>query len=171
MKVSQLQKEEYHTFYQTYIDKAGDLDLLEGLEFGFKETLELFESIPNEVYDYAYAEGKWTIKELLQHIIDTERVFAYRALCFARKERAVLPGFNEDDYADCSFANRRTKDDLLEEYVNVRKSTISLFRSFSDDMLFQNGVASDVNITVRAIGFILVGHEKHHCMVVAERYL
>ena len=171
MKVEQLQTHEYGAYYGSYIKQAGDKDLLEGLKDSY-EALELFYlSIPDDKYGYRYSEGKWTIKEILQHLIDTERIFGYRALRVARKDIIDLPGFSQDDYVISSNAKRRTKNDLVNEFLSVRQATISLFESFSDEMLIQVGSASGLSISTRAIGFIIIGHEVHHAKVIRERYL
>ncbi|WP_452232165.1 DinB family protein [Lacinutrix sp. MEBiC02595] len=171
MKVKDLNASEYNTYYETYISKANDLSLLDGLIESFNTTLDFFNNLPENKMEYAYAEGKWTVKEVMQHIIDTERVFAYRALRFSRNDHTELPGFSENAYTPSSDANRRTKASLIEEYIHVRKSTISLFKSFTNEMLLLSGKASGGNMSVRAIGFINIGHEKHHCKVIKERYL
>jgi len=171
MNASQLTASEYLPFYSNYINKAGLVDLIPGLEDGFKNTLSFFESVPTEMFDYRYAEDKWTIKELIQHIMDTDRVFAYRALCFAREDKTSLLGFEENNYADSSMANNRAKENLLEEYIAIKKSTVLLFKSFNDEMLMRIGFASGGDISVRALGFIIIGHEAHHCEIIKERYL
>ncbi|QRM90154.1 DUF664 domain-containing protein [Lacinutrix sp. WUR7] len=171
MKVKDLNPSEYNSYYGTYIGKAGDLSLLDGLNESFNTTLGFFNNLPEDKMEFAYAEGKWSIKEVVQHIIDTERVFAYRALRFSRNDKTELPGYDQDAYTPSSEANRRTKASLIEEYTHVRKSTISLFESLTNDMLLQSGKASGGNMSVRAIGFINIGHEKHHCQVIKERYL
>lgn len=171
MTKSQLETNECNSYYQTYINKAGDLELIDGLKKNAEDIYLFFESIPEDKYDYAYAEGKWTIKEVIQHIIDTERIFSYRALSFARQDKTALPGYEQDDYAVTSRANQRTKNSLLIEYKALRSATVSLFESFSDEMLKGIGNASNSDISVRAIGFILIGHENHHCQVIKDRYL
>ena len=171
MKIKDLNASEYNPYYQTYVGKAGDLSLLDGLSDSFNRTLEFFNNLPEGKMEYAYAEGKWTVKEVMQHIIDTERVFAYRALRFSRNDKTELPGYDQDTYTPSSEANRRTKTSLIEEYSHVRESTISLFKSFTNEMLLQSGKASGGNMSVRAIGFIVIGHENHHCQVIRERYL
>ena len=171
MNKDQLNKNEYNPYYQAYIDKAEVTDLIEGLRQNGKRVISFLESIPDDKYDYAYAEGKWTLKELIQHVIDTERIFTFRALSFARKEKAALPGYEENDYAASSNANRRTKESLLNELSIVRQATIVLFESFTDEMLLHVGNASNSDVSVRAIGFILIGHENHHYKIIKERYL
>ena len=130
-----------------------------------------FDRISEEKSTYAYAEGKWTLKELLQHVIDTERIFIYRALAFARKETQSLPGFDEKTYATNSNANARSWKSLCEELKAVRNTSRLLFENFTDEMLSSSGLANNNPTTVNAIGFILVGHVYHHKNIVETRYL
>jgi hypothetical protein len=122
-------------------------------------------------FDYRYAEGKWTIKEIIQHLIDCERIFSYRALRFSRNDKTPLPGFDEDSYNENTAGNLRSLQDLLTELAVVRQSTLSLFKSFSQEQLLRIGNASDKEISVRAIGFIILGHQKHHQHIFQQRYL
>jgi uncharacterized damage-inducible protein DinB len=122
-------------------------------------------------FDYRYAEGKWTIKDIIQHVIDTERIFAYRALRISRNDITPLPGFEENDYVENTKANERGIQDLLAEFSAVRYATLFLFKSFSEEQLKRIGTASGTAISVRAIGFIIIGHQKHHQNVFQERYL
>ena len=162
---------EYNPYYQTYIDKANALAIPEGLSANSKSVVAFFESIPKDKLEYRYAEGKWTIKELLHHIIDTERIFAYRALRVARKDKTPLPGFDENEYVLPAKSNDRSIESLLSEYKAVRQATLALFETFTNEMLIEIGTASNSPISARAIGFIITGHENHHCDVVKERYL
>lgn len=171
MNKSGLHENEYHSYYQTYIDKVGPSDLIEGLRNNGKDTISFLGTLSEEQFDFAYADGKWTIKEVVQHIMDTERVFTYRALAFARKDKTALPGYDQDEYALTCEANNRSKHSLLQEYKAIRLASVALFESFSEDMLVQIGNASNSAISVRAIGFILIGHENHHCQIIKERYL
>jgi len=171
MNSSQLSIGEYLPYYATYINKANCSDLINGFEDSLVNTLSFFDSIPNEKFEYQYAQGKWTIKEIIQHIIDAERVFTYRALCFAREDRTPLPSFDENNYAKVSNANSRSAQSLINEYEALRQSTISLFKSFSNEVLINIGIASGGEMSVRAIGFVIIGHEKHHIDVIKERYL
>ena len=132
---------------------------------------ELINSIPEGKFGFAYAEGKWTLAELLMHIIDAERVFQYRALRFARNDKTPLAGFDQDDYIPECNAGGRSKKDLLEEYAAVRESTIKLFQSFDDEMLKRVGNASGSDMSARAMGFIICGHQAHHLKIIKERYL
>jgi hypothetical protein len=121
-------------------------------------------------YDYRYAEGKWTIKDIIQHLIDTERVFSYRALRFARKDSTELPGYDENLYADTANGSERKLQEMLTELALVRQSTIMLFKSFSAESLLYTGIASNNVASVRALGFIIIGHQNHHMKIFKERY-
>ena len=132
---------------------------------------DFFVSIPLEKHDYAYAPGKWTLKDMLQHIVDTERILGFRALCIARNEKQQLPGFDEDAYASNSGAENREWSQLVEELLQVRKSSNLLFESFSKSALKNIGICNDKEISAEAIGFILIGHCYHHINIVKERYL
>ncbi len=134
------------------------------------DTEELILSLPKKKHEYRYAEGKWTIKEIIQHLIDTERIFCYRALCFARAETTPLPGYEENDYAANSFANNRDIDSLLDEFDQVRSCTLSLFKSFDKTVYEKTGISNGHPLSVRAIAYILAGHELHHMNVIRERY-
>jgi hypothetical protein len=162
---------EVPAFYKGYIDKAADLPLLEALIQSLKEL----QSLPLEqwqlLHQRAYFPGKWTLNELLQHIIDTERIMSYRALAIARGEMQSLPGFDENQYAATSDANERSIAAIFGEWIRLRQSTIDLFESFSDNMLMNVGTANANQICVLALGFIIVGHEQHHLDVVRSLYL
>ncbi|WP_127136617.1 DinB family protein [Flagellimonas oceanensis] len=171
MVLSELPSSEYNPFYQTYIMALGDVELIEELKNGRKVLLSLFEEIPEEKLNYAYAEGKWSLAEALVHMIDTERIFQYRALCIARNDKTPLPGFDQDNYVPFSNAANRSKKDLTEEYRAVRDATITLFNSFDDEAINRIGIASGSKMSVRALGFIISGHQAHHVRVLKERYL
>lgn len=171
MRAQDIRIDEYNPYYETYLRKTTNLTLKEGLHGNSERIISFLETIPKEKLEYRYAEGKWTIKEILLHIIDTERIFSYRALCIARQDKTSFPGFDQDTYVPPSKANERTLQSLLEEYKAVRHANIVLFDSFDNEMLMQTGTASNSAISVRAIGFILIGHENHHCDIIRERYL
>ncbi len=171
MTVKDLNMNEYASYYQSYIDKCGHEELNEGLRYNLNNTNEFLNSIPAGKLDYSYSEGKWTIKEIIQHLIDTERIFTYRALRFSRNDFTKLPGYDENEYALNSNANKREFQDLLDEFNFVRNASLLLFKSFSNEMLMKSGKANNNEISVRAIAFILVGHCTHHYQVIRERYL
>ncbi|MEJ6793215.1 MAG: DinB family protein [Lacinutrix sp.] len=171
MKVTDLEKGEFLPYFQTYIDRIGELILVDGLEDGLKNVISFFKSIPEDKLEYSYEANKWTVKEIISHLIDSERVFAYRAMRFARKDKTAVAGFDENDYAKESYANTRTLEDLLEEYTLVRQSTIALYNTFGADASRSVGVAGSGEVSVRALGFLIAGHEKHHCEIIKERYL
>lgn len=161
----------YPEYFQRYINQVKEEDL----QLAFKNQMPaaeiFFQSINEELSKKKYAEGKWSIKEVLQHIIDAERVFTYRAMCFARKEENILPSFDENNYANNSNANGRQWKSLIEEFTATRKSTQYLFNSFNDESLNTIGKASNYTISVAAIGFVTVGHLTHHIHIIQERYL
>jgi uncharacterized damage-inducible protein DinB len=161
----------YPEYFQRYIGQVKEENLLTAMESNSVEAIRLFQSIPEEKSQFAYAEGKWTIKEVIQHIIDSERVFGYRALAFSRKDENSLPSFDENKYATYSQANSRNLDELIEEFFAVRKSSQLLFTSFSETQLSEIGMASGKSISVLALGFIIAGHCIHHLNILQERYL
>lgn len=167
----QLSISEYNPFYKNYIDNASRAPFLEGLEENLDLVLSFYMAIPLEKHNYAYAKGKWTIKDVLLHVIDTERIFAYRALRIARQDRTPLAGFEQDDYIVPANARQRSMESLLEEYKSVRQASITLFKSFNLNAMMQIGEASGFPISVRAIGYIITGHENHHLNIIKSRYL
>ncbi|MCR9263153.1 MAG: DinB family protein [Flavobacteriaceae bacterium] len=171
MRSSELPSSEYNPFYHTYILALDNVGLMEELHHGKQLFLSLLDETPKEKLEYAYAEGKWTLAEVLLHIIDAERVFQYRALRFARNDKTPLPGFDQDVYVPHSNASKRTMEDIKKEYMAVRQSTILLFNSFDDEALQRLGVSSGSPLSVRATGFIISGHQVHHLKIIRERYL
>ncbi len=159
-------------FYQGYIRIVTEEELGKALKKNTRLAKKFLGKVPGKKWDYAYAEGKWTIKELLQHIIDVERVFCYRALCFARKDTSPLPGFDENSWATTvspRVAGRKWKD-LLDEFMALRQSTEYLFGSFDEEELRNIGTASGHPINPLAIGYIIAGHLAHHLAIIKERY-
>jgi hypothetical protein len=159
------------TFYHNYMNQVSQDDPVTALRELGADFIKFMKAIPAAKHDYAYAEGKWTLKEVVQHIIDAERIFAYRALCFARKEEQSLPSFEENDYAANSKASSRSWNDLTEEFIIVRKASEILFKSFDGEQLQSNGLANNNPMYVLALGFITAGHCQHHLNVIKERYL
>jgi uncharacterized damage-inducible protein DinB len=162
---------EYFEYYDTYIRRVPDQDVLSVLANNLEETLTLLSTVPVEREEYRYAPGKWSVREVVGHVIDAERVFAYRALHFVRRDPAPLPSMEENDYARISNAGRRPLRELAEELEAVRRSSILLFRSFEQEMLDLRGMASGYEFSVRSIPYIVAGHEIHHRSVLVERYL
>ena len=171
MRRSELISGDYNPFYQTYIDTIGDVELIDIHQKQLQNFPEFIESIPDSKLNYAYEYGKWTIAEAIIHVLDSERVFQYRALRFSRGDMTPLPGFEQDDYVPNSSAHRRSKESIIEEYRAVRKSTISLFANFDRQTLQKRGVASNSEMSVAALGFIISGHQKHHRNIIREHYL
>ena len=163
--------EEVDAFYRGYISTADGIDLFAALQRASDRFTAIMATVPADRGDHRYAEGKWSIKEMLQHLIDTERIMAYRALCFARGESTALPGFDENDYAAASEADRRSLSELIAEHDVVRASTMALFRSFSQDTLLRKGSANNRSFTVRSLGWSIAGHSEHHVRILQERYL
>ena len=166
-------KTEYAPYFERYIQLSvlKGKTIIENLENAQDEFEKVLRHLPDEKHSYSYAAGKWTLKELIQHIIDTERVFCYRALSFARNDQTPLPGFDQDVFIDNDTANERDYYDLLDEMKVLRESSIQLFKSFSKEALLRIGVASDNKMSVRALGYLFSGHQIHHINIVKERYL
>lgn len=158
-------------YFQKYIDLVPEEDLTAAFQKQYAVITSFLSDITEDQSNHTYAPGKWTIKELMQHITDTERIFAYRSLCFARNEKASLPGFDENEYAAASNAENRTWKNIVEEFLLVRKSTEILFNSFTDAALQNEGVANNNNVTAMSMGFTSIGHVYHHINVLKEKYL
>jgi uncharacterized damage-inducible protein DinB len=171
MNSNELPESEYAAFYKPYISMLDEADLLGELEISLYDFIRFVQDIPLGKHDYRYAEGKWTIKDIIQHLIDAERIFTYRALRISRNDKTPLPGFEENDYAATVNANARNLQELLTELATVRQSTLLFYKSLTIEELFRVGMASDKEISVRALGFITIGHMKHHQNVFKERYL
>ncbi len=172
MKPSDLSTDEYASYYGTYIGQVSEeYSLTEELEISVHRFVKFVQNIPMDKFDYRYAEGKWTIKDIIQHIIDAERIFAYRALRFARNDQSPLASFDENIYVDEANAVKRSIQDLLTELAIVRQASLSLFKSFSDEELIRKGIASNNPMSVRALGFVIIGHQNHHERIFQERYL
>jgi hypothetical protein len=160
----------YPSYFENYIYYVTQSNVLVALEQSWQEITKTFGRLPEEMANYSYQAGKWTIKQMLIHMIDTERVFAYRALRFARKDPQQVLSFEENLYAASAEVSNRTIKDLLEEFEMVRKSTICLFRSFSDDTLLNSGKTAAGEVTVLALGYTICGHALHHINVFKELY-
>lgn len=158
-------------FFDRYINLVDDkLSVIDALSETIVTIDADFVSDLKHLGMEVYAPNKWTSKELLQHMIDTERILAYRALTIAREDKTNLPGFEENDYVVSSMANHRELEDLINEFQILRVNTIALFKSFADEMLLQVGNANNVEITPLALGFTIAGHQLHHMKILRERY-
>ena len=157
-----------------HFDQYITLVVEEELVISLQNTLKIEQiidiSLLNKKADYSYAPGKWSVKDVLQHLIDAERVLSYRALCFARNDQTELPGFDESQYGEHMMANWRTIDDLLIEMKVVRNATILLFKNFNDEMLLRKGICYKVKIDVLSLGFAIIGHQKHHFNIIKSKY-
>ena len=157
-------------FYQNYIRSIPDEELVQLLR-NIQEAYNHLGRLSNEEAEYRYADGKWSIKELTGHLIDTERIFCSRALRFSRSDNTELPGFDQDLFVENSHANNRDWGSILNEYDAVRSSTIYLFESFTEDQLNLTGNANSYEFSVSTLGYIIAGHQKHHLNIIQERYL
>ena len=164
--------DEYHPYYQHYVGLVPtEISIFEQLKSQGETFRQFIQSIPAEKHLYAYEAGKWTIQELVLHLLDAERIFAYRALVFARQDQTPLPGMDENLYAAHSNANDRTMTSLLAEHEAVRTGNLATFGGFSADSFMNRGTANDAQASVRALLYIIAGHELHHMNVIRERYL
>jgi uncharacterized damage-inducible protein DinB len=158
-------------FYKNYVQQVDETDVLQALRLSGFRSQVLIHSIPPDKADYRYAEGKWTIREVLCHILDAERIFAYRALRFARNDKTNLHPFDENSYAPEANAGGRSLKKIADEFSHLRASTVDLFDAFTEEMLHRKGTANNNEISVLALGFIIAGHEAHHRRIITERYL
>ena len=163
--------DEYAQFYGRYIARVPDGDIVETLARQIPETVNFLRSIPESRGDHRYGPDKWSIREVIGHISDAERVFAYRALRFSRGDTTPVPGFDENTYVANSRFGERTIEDLAEELDNLRQSNLHLFRGVDEQSMSRRGVANGLEISVRALAFILAGHELHHIEILRARYL
>ena len=172
MTTQDLNENESNIFYIKYINKVPKtISLIDGFDAGLNNVLRFFQSIPADKLEYKYAEDKWTIKEIFQHIIDTERIFMYRCFRIARHDKTPLMSFEQDDYIEPSQANSKSIASLLQEYAMVRKNSILLLNSLSDDDLKYIGSASGNITSARSAAFSTIGHEIWHMDIIKERYL
>lgn len=162
---------EYIPYQLNYINRVPDGDLIEILKSTMNDTEDFLLSIPADKLEYRYAKGKWNIKQVVQHLIDTERIMTYRALTFARNDKTELPGFEENDYAAEANTDERKIEDLITEYKAVRHASILLFSSMNDALLNRTGIANRGQVKVKTYAYIIAGHELHHEAIIRERYL
>ena len=161
---------EYAPANASYVGNVTEDDVVAALEAQTRETAALLARVDDEKAAYRYAPEKWSVKQIVGHITDGERVFGYRALAIARGDQASLPGFDENDYMRNADFDRRSLRELAEDYVAARQATLSMFRGFSDEAWQRRGTANNAGVTVRAIAHIVLGHERHHLKVLRERY-
>jgi hypothetical protein len=161
---------EYAPFYAGYIGLVTEDDVVAALEAQGRETAALLARVGEEKAAYRYEPGKWSVKEVVGHFTDAERIFAYRALAIARGDKTSLPSFDEKDYVRNGDFDRRSLRSLAEEYAAARQSTMAMFRAFSDEVWRRSGKANNVDVSVRALAHIALGHERHHLQVLRERY-
>jgi hypothetical protein len=158
-------------YFKRYINVVKEDDAMEALENNLKSFLKFLKRIPRKKVNYAYGEGKWTIKQVLQHVIDTERVFAYRALRFSKNEGVDLSGFDENVWGDNTPVDQRKWKDMIDEFKHLRKSNTAMFNSFTKEQWILSGSANNNMLNVTALGFMCAGHVQHHVVVLKERYL
>jgi DinB superfamily len=162
---------DYAPFYETYVRLVLENDLVRAMQSSLEEITENLALITADQADHAYADGKWTLKELLQHMIDTERVFSYRAMAFARGEQQNLPGFDENAYAGTAKVSERNLAEIKEELLSLRRAVYFMYKGFTGEDLLRSGTANNNKVTVNALGYIIIGHVRHHFSVIRERYL
>lgn len=162
---------EYEGFCKTYIDKTEGDDICQMLTHQLNDNLTLYKSLTEEQWNHKYEQGKWSIKDILLHIIDTERVFDYRAMRISRGDSTALPGFDQDVFAKHAQAESRSSKSLVNEYDAMRRSTILLFENMSDEACIRKGQASNLLFTPIGLAFMNAGHENHHIEILKERYL
>lgn len=165
------QAQESSDYFKTYINKVEGDDVLSTLRNNQKEIEQFLQSLSDDQWNHAYAPGKWTIKEIMIHIIDTERIMAYRALRIARNDQTPMPGFEQDPYIANAFASNRSSESIIEEYVSVRSATLTLFKNLEDAAFDIIGTASNGPFSPLALAYIIAGHELHHMQILRERYL
>ncbi|MCF0056149.1 DinB family protein [Dyadobacter sp. CY356] len=157
-------------FFDRYINLVEDIDIFDAFEkYSPQKVYSEVEKL-TDLEDKVYAPGKWTVKDILQHIIDNERIMAYRALRFSRNDKTALPGYEEAELAANTVASKRSVTDLLEEFNLLRQTTILLFKNMSDEMILNPGNANNIEISALALGFVIIGHPVHHMNIIRERY-
>jgi hypothetical protein len=164
-------RSEYDPYYEGYVSLVPEDEIIPTLENQMDEYSKLFEKVPDERGTFAYEDGKWTVKELLSHVIDGERMFGYRAFRIARGDKTPIEGFEQDGYIENSHANRRPIVELIEEFSLLREANLMFFENLEDEDWTRTGTANNVEISVRSLAWIMVGHVRHHVAILKERYL
>jgi uncharacterized damage-inducible protein DinB len=163
--------DEYPAWAEAEISLVPYQDLILGLEDSHTLALQVLDGLSADTLTYRYAEGKWSIKQVWQHVMDVERIFNYRALRYARQDKTVLSGFNQNEYNEVSHADAREWTDMIREYKAIRQGTVELFKSFTEEMFSYVGQAGKSPMTVRSVGYLIIGHEMHHLNIIRDRYL
>jgi len=169
--MKQPKKEEYAAYYHTYVDKVPEGEIVKILKSQSDRMKRLLKNVSKKKSLYRYAPGKWSVREIIGHLIDSERVMAYRAMRFARNDQTDLPGFDENDYVRHSNYNEIKLKDLVDEFCALRKSTSIMFKNFTDEISLRGGRANGNSFTVRSMAYIMAGHVNHHLGIIKERYL
>jgi len=169
--MSRPQPAEYDPYYQKYVGLVPEDEIVPALDGQTDELDKLFDGVPEEKGTFAYADGKWTLKEVLSHLIDGERMFAYRVFRIARGDKTPIEGFEQDGYIENSHANRRTFSELLNEFRLLREANVLFFKNLETGDWVRTGTANNVEISVRSLAWIMVGHIRHHSAILRERYL
>ena len=162
---------EFQKYIQRYLDLIPSDNWLEEMKNSRNQTLEIYHQFSGQQSNFAYAEGKWSLKILLQHLIDAERIFVYRALRFSRKDQTELAGWDEEDYAENYYLDEISLESLLEEFEYLRKSTVLFFENLNTNILSRKGIANKNEISVETLGKLIVGHNIHHLNIIKQRYL
>lgn len=169
--MSRPQETDFPEYFARYIAKVSGNNIMEAIQNHAADLTDFYNTLPEEKAAYRYAPGKWTVKEVLQHVTDTERIFSYRVLRIVRKDRTPLPSFDENSYAEYSRANEKSLASIKEEFLAVRKSTDLLLSGLNEEQLAEHGISSNMPVTANAICFIIYGHLIHHKQVLEEKYL
>ena len=169
--IDHLEQNEYAPYYRSYIERVENANLVSMMIEDLEKQLAVIEAIPEDKFNYSYQEGKWTIAELIIHLFDSESVFFYRALCFSRNDHTNIPGFDQDEWVKNSKARSLSKKNIIGLYKTTRNNSISLYKSLDDEQLLMNGTANHVNFSVRALGYIILGHNRHHFEILNNYYL
>lgn len=169
--MSRPQPAEYDPYYQKYIGLVPEDEIVPALEAQIDELKKIFAGVPEEQGTFAYDDGKWTVKEVISHLIDGERIFAYRAFRIARGDRTPIEGFEQEGYIENAHANRRSFAELLNEFKLLREANLLFFKNLEMGDWVRTGIANNVEISVRSLAWIMVGHIRHHTAILRERYL
>jgi len=162
---------DFDKYYQKYVDLVEDDNVLGQMKYGLSRNIQFFNDIKVDQWNHRYEPGKWSVKEVLQHVVDTERIMSYRALRVARNDMTPMPGFEQDDYIKTVDLEATDPTDIINEYFAVRKASLAMFSSFEGSVWDRKGTASDNPITVLALAYIIAGHEIHHLDVLKKKYL